>query len=475
MPAPRVAIVGGGISGLATAYYLLKLQKEAGKNIEIALYEAQDRLGGTIETENTDGFILEKGPDAFITDKPWALNLSKELGLENELIGTNPTNRRSFIARNGKLLSVPEGFYLVAPIDIGAFLRSPIVSLPGKLRMMAELFLPKKENNSDESIASFVRRRFGREALDRVAQAMLGGIYTGDPEALSLRATMPRFLELEQKYGSVTRGLMIETRHQKAAVSGASGPRYSLFSSFKNGMRTLPETLAKNIPANSIFTKSEVKKISYDKNTQKWALDFQGRNKELFDSVCIASTAKQAAFFLKEEAPKSAEKLSKISYESVATVNLAYKAEQLSHPLNGFGFVTPKIENKAVIACSFSNRKFEGRAPKGYALLRAFVGGAFGRHHFEKNDQEIISQSKSELQEYLGIQGEPVLTRLQRHPKAMVQYAVGHLDLVSEIRVLVSKSKGLFLTGSSYGGAGIPDCIREAESEAKKIFESVIN
>ena len=473
MTTPRVAILGGGISGLAVAYFLRKISKENNRLIEVRLFEGSPRAGGAIKTEIAEGFLLEKGPDAFITDKPWALALAKELGLENELISTQAVNRRSFIARNGKLLPVPEGFYLVAPLSVRAFLNSSIISWPGKLRMIAEPFLPKKSDDRDESIASFVRRRFGSEALERVAQAMIGGIYTGDPEVLSLRASLPRFFELEQKYGSLIRGLQIEVKSKKNPFAQASGPRYSLFASFRQGMSVFSDALVKSVPGNLIRTGFLAHGIDYEPRTRKWQVDFGEKGLKEFDAVCITLSAGRAALLLQKSLPDISKKLANISYESVATVNLAYKREQISHSLDGFGFVVPKSENKTVIACSFSSQKFAGRAPEDYVLLRAFVGGAFGRESFKRNDEELLSAVTSELKEYLGIHGNPVLTRLERYPDAMVQYRLGHTELVRDIRKDISLFPGLSLTGSSYDGVGIPDCVRAAEIEAQKIMEGV--
>ena len=466
---PRVAVVGGGVTGLATAYYLQKFFRENRVRAEVVLYEGSPRTGGIMDTEEAGGFILEKGPDSFITDKPRALALSRELGLEKEIIGTNKAYRRSFIARSGKLLPVPEGFYLVAPLKSGSFLSSSIISLPGKLRMMAEPFLPAKKDWSDESVASFVRRRFGAEALNRVGQPMIGGIYTGDPERLGLAATMPRFLRLERQYGSLTRGLQAEARQKKSAATEASGPRYSLFVSFRRGMRVFSDALAAALPEGCVQTGRAIRAIRPVSGKAGWVLDLGPEGEGVYDAVCVTSSARLASACLKESLPDISSKLSQLSYESVATVNLGYEAAALKHPLNGFGFVVPKTEKKSVIACSFSSRKFEGRAPAGHVLLRAFVGGAFGREELQKPDEEILAAVQNELSVYLGVRGKPVLTRFQRHDSAMVQYAVGHLDWLSAVRE--SLPEGLYLAGASYDGVGIPDCVASAEAQAGKIFE----
>ena len=238
-------------------------------------------------------------------------------------------------------------------------------------------------------------------------------------------------------------------------------------------MQTLTDSLAKAIPGNCIRKGCVAKKIAYEFQKNQWRIDFEKSESRLFDAVCISSSARSAGFLLKDEFRQISERLSQISYESVATVNFAYKKEQVGHLLNGFGFVVPKIENKSLIACSFSSQKFGERAPEGHVLLRVFAGGAFGNHIFEKADNELLLSVESDLRQYLRIQGSPIFTQLQRHPRAMVQYRLGHLDLVAGIRSAVHEFNGLHLTGSSYGGAGIPDCVREAENEARKILTSL--
>lgn len=469
----RVAIIGAGISGLSLAYFLQNKLKDSGLSAQIVIYEGKSHAGGTIETHLQEGFVLESGPDAFITDKPWALELSKKLGLGDELISTENKNRRSFIASGKRLIPVPDGFYLISPVNPAAFLVSPIVSWPAKMRMMSELFIPPKKGDEDETIGDFVRRRFGREALDRVAQAMLGGIYTGDPDRLSLQATMPRFAELEKKYGSVTRGLMASSHNKSSKLTQASGPRYSLFMSFRQGMQTLPSALAAALPEEMIHYKKVVRELQYDTAQKQWQIRLEGQRFESADIVCITSSAKHAKAMLKHSQPELAGDLARIPYESVATINLVYNQKAFTHPLNGFGFVVPKIENKVTIACSFSSQKFAHRAPEGKVLLRAFVGGAFGYHHLEKDNHDLQRVVHEELAAYLGIREKPLFYRTQRYQESMVQYELGHRGLVDTIDKNTSLIPGLFLSGSSYKGVGIPDCIREAEVQADKIFTAI--
>jgi len=465
----RVAVVGGGVAGLAGAYRLLELKKEKKADLEMLLFERSGRVGGVIGTEKRDGFILEKGPDAFISEKPGCLELCRRLGIESEIIGTKDENRKSFVARGERLIPVPEGFYLIAPTRIGSFLASPLLSLPGKLRVMLEPFVPKRVEESDESIGSFIRRRFGSEALEKVGQAMLAGIYTGDPNFLSLSATMPRFSQLEKKYGSVIRGLRAAAREKNGALGAASGPRYSLFLSFKNGMRTLTDEIAKRLPVGSVKLNSEINQIAYDPPAKKWRLVMKSGPVEWADVVCVTSPAKSAAGLLGQAARGLSEKLAAISYESVATINFAHRGADIAHRLDGFGFVVPKMEKRATIACSFSSQKFDGRAPKGFTLLRAFVGGVFGREYLDLEDADLINMVENELKAFLGLNGKPLFTYLSRYPTSMPQYGVGHENLVKEIREELKKWPGLFLTGAAYRGVGIPDCITDAEAQAEAI------
>ena len=472
----QVAVIGGGIAGLTAARYLQGQAPPTGSgqaDLRVVLFESGSRLGGTIETETQDGFVLEKGPDSFLSEKPWALELSKELGLKTQLIGTRNENRKSFIVRRGRLVAVPEGFYLISPTQFGPFLNSPLFSPLGKIRMGLETLVPRSKTGSDESIGSFIRRRFGREALERAGQPMLAGIYTGDPEQLSLMATMPRFKALENEHGSVIRGLLAGVSEKKTALAQASGPRYSLFLSYKEGMETLTRALGLTLPAGSVRLGSPVRQLIYDASAEQWRLTTQSGQTQVFDAVCSSLSARASAAVLKDAAPALSEKLNSITYESVATVNFAYDRADIAHPLDGFGFVVPATEKRSLVACTFCDRKFEGRAPEGKTLLRAFVGGAFGREFYSRDDKDLTAAVEKDLAELLGIRAKPLSASLSRYPDAMVQYRVGHLELASQIETETRQFKGLYLTGSSYRGVGIPDCVRDAQLTTEKINKEI--
>lgn len=450
----KIAIVGGGISGLATAYYLQKNNPQ----IEIRIFEASSRAGGLLETHHPSQALMECGPDAFISEKPWALELCKELGLEDQIISTRSEFRRSFMLSGGELKPIPAGFYLTAPKTFKAWCDLPGMSLFGKLRMLADLFLPAKKDDQDESVADFVCRRFGRETLEKLAQPMIAGIYTSRPEALSLLATFPKFRRMEKQHGSIIRALASEQGAQ-----AASGPRYSLFLSLRNGMGSLTDHLAKRLQE-AIQLSALVKKI--ERRNQGWGIQTDWGSYEA-DAVCLAVPSYAASEMLSDVCPDLSEKLAAIRFEPVATINFLFEKKLIEHALNGFGFVVPAGENSSLIGCSFSHQKFEGRVcDSSHVLLRAFVGGAYGHAIFEKSDDEMIQRTLADLKKILGISGAPLNTLLKRYPQGMPQYEVGHLERVRDIFETAACKEGLFLTGLSYSGIGIPDCIRAAKQTA---------
>jgi oxygen-dependent protoporphyrinogen oxidase len=421
-----------------------------------------------VDTGRRDGFLWEGGPDSFITEKPAALALARRLGMENQVIGTNRQYQQSFVARNGRLLPTPEGFYLLAPTKFGPLFRTKILSWKGKMRAGMELFIPPRREAGDESLASFVRRRFGRETLDRLAQPMVAGIYSADPETLSLQATFPRFLEMEAQ-GGVIRGLLAARRRAAGKAVAASGPRYGLFAAFEGGVGSLVEALVNRLPKGTYQGDTRVSRL--ERNAGGWVLSFNGGKTLEADAVVLAVPATVAADLLASVDRPTERLLLQIPYADVATVNVAVRRDRLEHPLDGFGFVVPSRENRAVTGCTFSSVKFAGRAPEGFALLRAFVGGAILRG----DDDEVRAAVTRDLRDFLGLQGDPEWMVVRRYPAAMPQYRLGHVDRVREIFRRIAAIDGLELAGNAYGGIGLPDCVASGESAAQRILDGTPN
>ena len=465
----RIVVIGGGITGLAAANRVREIAGEKHPGLEVLLIEASERVGGPISTIRRDGFLIEEGPDAFITTKPWGLNLCRRLGLAGELIETNDTKRKTYILRGSGLVEIPEGFVMLAPSRLTPFLTSPLFSWPGKLRMLMDLVIPRKRGG-DESVAGFVRRRLGKEALERVAQPMIGGIYTGDAEKLSLRATMPQYMELEEEHGSVIAGMLRTYRQKSRARKRDSGARYSMFVSFRNGMSTLTDGLVSVLGEGTVRLGEKVNGITksgggYVVSTDSGTFDADG--------VVITTPAFAAARLMEKTDPETAALLAGIEYASSVVAILAYKLSDIKRPVDGFGFVVPAIEKRTMIACSFSSEKFQGRAPEGYTVLRAFAGGMLGPEVLDLSDEAITERIKSELGAVLGITGEPVFSFVKRYPNSLPQYYVGHMELVRKIAAGIRKLKGLEIAGSALGGVGIPDCINSGERAAEKVVEAV--
>lgn len=490
-PRRRVAILGGGLSGLVAAHRIHKsLQAQGRSDVEIVVLESKDRVGGAIWTERRDGFTLEGGADSFITNKPHALELCRELGLGDELIATDNRYRRSFVVRKGRLAAVPEGFVLLSPSRLRPLLTSPILSWRGKLRMLMDLVLPARdaEDAEDESLASFVKRRFGREALDRLVQPLVAGIYTADPNELSLRATMPQFPKMEREHRSLILAAWRQARSERrSAESESSGARYGLFLSLRDGMATLPRTLAASLPPGTIRLNAPARRIVRNEGAGSVSGSGSGSGAgsgsapwrvEMLDGpaieadVAILATEAHAAARLADGFDQDlAQALRSIPYASSAIVTLGYRRDQIKHPLNGFGAVAPEIEHRRLLAVSFTSVKFPIRAPEGCVLTRSFFGGAMHPEMFGRDDAELERAAREELGELIGARGMPLVVEVSRHGRAMPQYTLGHLDRVAAIRSRAERHEGLILAGNAYEGVGVPDCVRVGEAAARAALE----
>jgi oxygen-dependent protoporphyrinogen oxidase len=471
----RVVIVGSGLSGLSAAHALLTRAAPLRRPFEVVVLEAKDRVGGAIWTKRTGGFTVEGGADSFITNKPQAVALCHTLGLGDQLIGTDPQHRRSFVVRQGRLLPVPEGFVLLAPNRLGPLLTTPILSLRGKLRMLLDLILPRKDDDADESLAAFVKRRLGREALERLVQPLVAGIYTADPADLSMKATLPQYPAMERTHGSLIRAALRQARQARSAERNASGARYGLFVTLADGMDTLPRALAAALPPGTVRTSTAVRRISRPDPVSPWTIDLLDGPPLTASVVVLATEAHAAARLVDGFDADLAQRLRAIPYASSAIVSLGYRRDQLAHPLDGFGAVVPAIERRSILAVSFLSVKFPRRAPPGTALLRVFVGGAMQPELFERDDEALTSLVRRDLSDLLGVTGEPILVEVSRHFRAMPQYTLGHLDRIAAIRLQAARHPGLILTGNAFDGVGIPDVIRNAQAAAEATLNCLAN
>ena len=470
----RIIVVGGGIAGLAATHRLIELKKEKSLDIDAVLLEASARLGGTIATERVGDFLVEAGPDSFITEKPWALRLCERLGLASRLISTQAAYQKIYIVHNGRLEPLPEGFFLLAPTRFWPFVQTPLFSLTAKLRMAAEIFLPRGALNGDESLGAFVGRRFGAEALERVAQPLVGGIYAADPDQLSLSATMPRFKEMERFRRSIILSMVSEQRRRVRNPETGSGARWSLFVTLAAGMQELIDRIASRLPEGCVRLKTPIKRLIRHTDKKLWTLTAGSNESHEVDGVILATPSFQTADLLGGFASGAADDLKQIPYASTATVSLAFRQKDFPRPLDSFGFVVPAIESRKIMACTFSSLKYPGRAPEGHVLLRAFVGGSLQPKLFEDDDAIMEANVRDELASLLGVVAQPVFFRVWRHPNSMPQYNVGHQARIQRIEAQLAQLPGLALAGSAYHGVGIADCIRTGEEAAEKIVNHLL-
>ena len=450
----RVVIVGGGITGLAAA---CRLQRLAAGAASLHLFEAEPRLGGKIRTERESGCTLELGPDIFLARKPRGIGLCRELGLADRIRPTNPDVRGSYIQRRGRLYPLPEGLSGMIPTRLGPLLRSPLLSLSGKLRLAADLFLPAGRGADDESIGHFITRRLGREVFDALVDPLLGGIYGGSGDQLSLEATFPQLRALERRHGSLIRGLLATQRRTPSAGGSA-------FVTLADGMETLITTLAKHLERATLHTGEAVTALEarppgYVVHTPTQSL--------MADAVVVTTPAFAAADLLASISPPLAEALAAIAYGSTATISLGYRAADVAHPLDAYGYIIPASEGKPVLACTWTSTKIPGRAAEGTVLLRLFLGRSGREAVLSAPDETLVDHALKEVRATLGITAPPLFVRLHRWRQAMPQYRVGHPARLAHINALLASLPGLFLAGAAYRGVGIPDCIHDGEQAAE--------
>lgn len=462
--AVRVVVVGGGIAGLAAAHRFLERSRWSGASIDLTLLEAERRVGGVIRTEQRDGFLLEAGPDSFLNDRPQAMDMCRRLELDGERVGTQPGCRKGFVALGGRLVPIPEGFSLVGPARFWPLAASSTLSPWGKLRALLEPMVPRRTDGSDESVAAFVRRRFGREVLERLAGPMIRGMASGDPEDLSARALLRRFLEMEDRCGSVIRGLRVE----------AAGRVGGLFLSFRLGMQRMVDRLAERLPPGAVRLNSRAVGLRRGSGGCRWLVRTEAGKEIAAEAVCVALPAFRAAGLLRGVDAELAERLGQARYASWTTVYLPFRREDVRHPMRGFGFVVPRQASPRVAGCTFVQMKFPGRAPEGKVLLRVFLEeeeGEFQRH----SDMERVSWLCGWLRPLLGIRGEPLWSAVFRAPRSLPQYRPGHSAWAQDLEERVRLQPGLALAGNAYGGHGVSACLSGAEQAVDRIWDSLQN
>ena len=456
----RIAIIGGGIAGLSAAYYLEKARR-SGSDLQWALFEKSDCLGGVIKPERRDGYVLEAGPDSFLTAKPDVRLLCQELGIADQLISSNDFQRKTYILVKGRLVPIPEGLEFMVPTRILPMAATPLFSFTTKLRMMAELFSSggTQGQNEDESVAGFVRRHFGQQMVDRVAEPLLAGVYGGNANSLSVRAVLPRFVEMERESGSLVRATL---KARRARLKSNAQPQ-PLFTSLKNGMQQLVDALVAALPATGLRMQQPVRSLR--RVNDAWQID-GASDSERFDSVLLAVPAPAAAGLLRQIHPQLSAMLGKIQYTSSVAVALAYEKADLPP---GFGFLVPRTEGRQMMACTFVHKKFSHRVPEDAVLLRCFFSSSRVPDLLGFSEETLQAMARKELKEILGIDSQPRFARTFRWDCAMPQYETGHLERVAEMEKMLAGLTGTHVIGNSFYGIGIPDCIKSARQATEKI------
>jgi len=501
----HIAVVGGGISGLAAAHRLVELEP----GCRLTLFEAGPRLGGVLSTLHRDGFQVERSADNFITTVPYGLDLCRRLGLSDQLTPTNPAHRRTYVVCRGRLRPLPDGFLMMAPTRLWPLAVTPILSPWGKLRAALEYFVPPRQDEADESMASFVRRRLGREAFDRLVEPLVSAVYAADMEKLSVLATLSRFRDLEREHGSLIRAMRRQMKARKRASRGArreegggkreerggmkapplrggggaaeeSGARYSMFVTLRDGLATLVEALAARLPEGAVRLGTKIERIEWADG--RWRVRVgasspasphpgplpEGEGGLECDAVILATPSHVTAGLIEPVDAELARQVGSIAHSGTAIVSLGYRREQIGHPLAGMGAVVPSVENIPLLAVSFSSQKYPHRAPEGKELLRVFLGGARHEELAEMPDDELVPLVQKHLDPLLNIRGEPCFLDVAHWPRTMPQYHVGHRELVAGIEARVAEIPGLELAGNAFHGVGIPDCIHGGEQAAER-------
>ena len=455
----RTLIIGGGISGLSAAYYLAK------GGASSTLVESRPRLGGVILTERVEGCVIEGGPDSFLSAKPAALDLIRDLGLADDVIGSNDHLRKTFVRRNGRLIALPDGLMMMVPTKILPLLTTGLIGWSTKVRMGLELLRPPKVRAQDESVAEFIEEHYGQEAVDYLAEPLLSGVYGGSPQALSVRSVLPRFAEMAEQYGSLTRGVLAERAKAKAKARGREPA--PLFRTLKGGLGQMVDAVSRAVAGSTELRQGRAEAV--ERTTNGFRVKLAGDWLEA-GSLVLACEAHNAAALVSGLDGRLAGLLGEVPYSSSMTVALGYAAADFAHPPKGFGFLIPRKERRKLVACTWVGTKFSNRVPGDKIVARCFLGGMEGAGVLEESDDAILAAVTSELRDIAGVTARPLFSRIFRWPRSMAQFVVGHRGRQSEVEARLAAMPGLHLAGNAYYGIGIPDCIRLGKAAAEKIL-----
>ncbi|OXS62623.1 protoporphyrinogen oxidase [Cohnella sp. CIP 111063] len=480
----RVAVLGGGITGLSAAFYLLKLAEERGETVEVTVLEGSDRLGGRINTLRRDGFVIERGPDSFLARKLPMIRLAEELGLAEELTGTNPQAKMTYISRDGKLVPMPQGLVMGVPSDRDKFMQTELVSEQGKLRALQEAELPEDAKPGDESVGTFLERRMGKEMVERVFEPLLAGIHAGDLYKLGLEATFPQFKRMVEEHGSLIAGT--QAAQAAAVASKARAPAgssdspalpVSVFLTFKNGLSTVIEAMEQRIRSDGghIRLGAKVREIETAGSEEEpsYRLSLSDGTFCEADQVIVTLPAYAAAELLEPHTDVSA--LSAIRYVSVANVVFGYDAaEGFDHDLDGSGFLVPRGEKRLITASTWTSAKWQHTAPEGKRLIRCYVGRANDEQGVELNDEAMIAAVRGDLRDLMGLEAAPEFAEITRLRHSMPQYPVGHVEAIADFRAkLAQRLPGVYAAGAAFEAVGLPDCVAQGKQAAEVLLANL--
>lgn len=476
----KIAVIGGGIAGLSAAWALEKARR-AGTPLEYRLYEASGRIGGVIHSEIVDGCVLEGGPDSFLTEKPAAAALCRELGLADQLLGSNDTERRTYIVVRNRLIPLPDGLMFMIPTRLIPTAFTRLFSFSTKLHMAREFLFPPQPATEDESVAAMTRRHFGQETVDRLVSPLLSGVYGGNADQLSVRAVLPRMVQMERQHRSLSRAMLAARKKSAPGQPARPGPRPTLFTTLRDGMSQMTDAIAAQLSAGAIHCSTQVQSlagVTPDPHRPRaphptgWLLE-TAFGQERFDGVILALPAWASASLLRPLHAPLAQALAAVPYSSSITATLIYNRDQLSRLPPGFGYLVPVSEGRRMLACTFVHAKFAGRTPADKGVLRCFLGGSGNDQLLDETDASLTSIVLHELGEVLGLRAQPAFVRIHRWRQAMAQYAVGHLDRMQIVRDSIATLPGLALAGNAYEGIGVPDCIRTGQQAAESVLHAL--